>query len=63
LRKKNNVTAENILVALDIINAIGSKAYPAEYRTPFAVESPFCNTVSPGDCGPKHFTASITNKL
>jgi hypothetical protein len=35
----------------------------AGYRTPFAVESPFCNTVSPGGGGPKHFPASITNKL
>jgi hypothetical protein len=33
------------------------------YRTPFAVESPFCNTVCPGGGGPKHFPASITNKL
>jgi hypothetical protein len=32
-------------------------------RTPFAVELPFCNTVSPGGGGPKHFPASITNKL
>jgi hypothetical protein len=24
---------------------------------------PFCNTVSPGGGGPKHFQASITNKL
>jgi hypothetical protein len=31
--------------------------------TPFAVESPFCNTVFPGGGGPKHFPASITNKL
>jgi hypothetical protein len=35
----------------------------AGYRTPFAVESPFCSTVSPGGGGPKHFPASITNKL
>jgi hypothetical protein len=35
----------------------------AGYRTPFAAESPFCNTVSPGGGGPKHFPASITNKL
>jgi hypothetical protein len=35
----------------------------AGYRTPFAVESPFCNTVSPGGGGPNHFPASITNKL
>jgi hypothetical protein len=34
----------------------------AGYRRPFAVESPFCNTVSPGG-GPKHFPTSITNKL
>jgi hypothetical protein len=27
------------------------------------VESPFCKTVSPGDGGPKHFPASITNTL
>jgi hypothetical protein len=27
------------------------------------VESPFCNTVFPGGGGPKHFPASITNKL
>jgi hypothetical protein len=31
------------------------------YRTPFAVKSPFCNTVSPGGEGPKHFPASVTN--
>jgi hypothetical protein len=37
--------------------------YPAGYRTPFAVESPFCNTISPGVGGPKHFPASITNKF
>jgi hypothetical protein len=37
--------------------------YPAGYRTPFAVESPFYNTVSPGGGGPKHFPTSITNKL
>jgi hypothetical protein len=49
-------------------NGAGLKAakgvlYPAGYRTPFAVESPFCNTVSSGGGGPKHFPASITNKL
>jgi hypothetical protein len=38
--------------------------YPTGYRTPCAVVSPFCNTVSPGGGGgPKHFPASITNKL
>jgi hypothetical protein len=36
---------------------------PAGYRTPFSVESPFCNTVSPGGGGLKHFPAPITNKL
>jgi hypothetical protein len=35
--------------------------YPAGYRTPFAVESPFCNTVSAGGGDPKHFPASIIN--
>jgi hypothetical protein len=34
----------------------------AGYRTPFAVESPFCNTVSPGGGGPIHLPASITKK-
>jgi hypothetical protein len=34
---------------------------PVSYRTPLAVESPFCNTVSPGDGGSKHFPASVTN--
>jgi hypothetical protein len=28
-----------------------------------AVKSPCCNTISPGDGGPKHFPASTTNKL
>jgi hypothetical protein len=37
--------------------------YPAGHRKSFAVESPFCNTVSPGGGGPKHFPTSITNKL
>jgi hypothetical protein len=33
------------------------------YRTPFPVESPFCNAVSPGGGGPKHLPVSIKNKL
>jgi hypothetical protein len=41
----------------------GAILHPAVYRTPFAVESPFYNMVSPGGGGPKHFPASITNKL
>jgi hypothetical protein len=39
-----------------------SHVYPAGYRTPFAMESPFCNMVSPGGGGPKHFPSSFTNK-
>jgi hypothetical protein len=40
-----------------------TKITHAGYRMPFAVESPFCNTVSSGGGGPKHFPASITSKL
>jgi hypothetical protein len=38
---------------------LGARNYPAGYRTPFAVESPFCNTVSPGGSGPKHFLTIV----
>jgi hypothetical protein len=37
--------------------------YSAGYKTPFTVESPFYNMVSPSGGGPKHFPASITNTL
>jgi hypothetical protein len=42
-----------------------SKSVYSAFRTPFAVEKPFYNTVSPGGGGggSKHFAASITNKL
>jgi hypothetical protein len=59
----------------DVLDIPQAYPYPAEtqllqswssqttgYRTPFAVESPFCNTVSPGGGRPKHFPASIRNK-
>jgi hypothetical protein len=51
------------LQSRDIQQLEGKFSHFAGHRTPFAVESSFCNSVSPGGGGPKHFPASITNKL
>jgi hypothetical protein len=60
----NKVTGEHTKCGTAVVQLLQSwSSHTAGYRTPFDVESPSCNTVSPGGGGPKHFLASITNKL
>jgi hypothetical protein len=49
--------------AKDVLDTERTAKDVLDTERPFAAESPFCNTVSPGGGSPKHFPASITNKL
>jgi hypothetical protein len=59
----NEVTSEPTITRYTtMLGKLSKFVCNSAYRTPFAVESTFCNTVSPGG-GPKHFRDNYKQTL